>query len=111
MISEDQDTIKKRAETLLAALHEALPKKSQTHAWIEDGSSYIGGGSAPMNELPTSVIKIKCKKHGAQQIAEIFRAHKPAIIGRIADKAFVLDLRTVFPDQIEHLQAAIESLA
>ena len=107
MISADRDAIKERAEALL----EALPTQATVNAWIEDGSSYIGGGSAPMNELPTSVIKIKCEKYGAQQIAENFRAHKPAIIGRIADNAFVLDLRTVFPEQVEQLQAAIESLA
>jgi len=107
MISEDHASIKKRANALL--------KKCQKHesisARLEDGTSYIGGGSAPMNELPTSVIKIECEKYGAEKIAEIFRAQRPAIIGRIADNAFVIDLRTVFPDQVKHLHSAIEALA
>ena len=106
MISENQDAIRARAEALLEKIR--LPETID--AWIEDGTSFIGGGSAPMNELPTSVIKIKSENHGAAEIAELFRAHKPAIIGRIADNAFVLDLRTVFPQQIEHLHVAIEGL-
>jgi len=107
MISEDHASIKTRAEALLTELQ----KNKSITARIEDGTSYIGGGSAPMNELPTSVIKIESAKYGAEKIAEIFRTHRPAIIGRIADNAFVIDLRTVFPDQVEHLHSAIESLA
>ena len=107
MISEDKDSIKARADALLQELQ--IP--GTIKAWVEDGTSFIGGGSAPMNELPTSVIKLQSEQHGAEEIAELFRAHKPAIIGRIADNAFVLDLRTVFPQQVEHLRAAIESLA
>ena len=107
MISEDKDSIKARADALLQELQ--IP--GTIKAWVEDGTSFIGGGSAPMNELPTSVMKIQSEQHGAEEIAELFRAHKPAIIGRIADNAFVLDLRTVFPQQAEHLHAAIESLA
>ena len=106
MISEDYASIKKRSNALLKKLrkHEAV------RAWLEDGTSYIGGGSAPMNELPTCVIKIECEKRSAEKIAELFRSHRPAVIGRISDNAFVLDLRTVFPEQIKHLHSAIESL-
>jgi L-seryl-tRNA(Ser) seleniumtransferase len=107
MISEDQASVKKRADTLL----KKIQKHKSISARLEDGTSYIGGGSAPMNELPTSVIKIESQKHSAEKIAEILRAHRPAIIGRIADNSFVIDLRTVFPDQVKHLHSAIETLA
>ena len=107
MISEDQDAVRDRARALL----EKIQIPETVEAWIEDGTSFIGGGSAPMNEIPTSVIKIKCKNHSAAEVAEVFRTHKPPIIGRIADNAFVLDLRTVFVQQVEHIRAAIESLA
>jgi L-seryl-tRNA(Ser) seleniumtransferase len=107
MISEDHASIRKRANALLKKLR----KHKSISARLEDGTSFIGGGSAPMNELPTSVIKIESEKHGAEKIAEIFRAHRPAIIGRIADNAFVIDLRTVFPHQVKHLHSAIEALA
>ena len=89
---------------------EDLGQTNSVDAWVEDGVSYIGGGSAPMNELPTCVIKIVSKKLSAEKIAVALREHKPAIIGRISDNAFVLDLRTVFPEQTAFIQSAVASL-
>jgi L-seryl-tRNA(Ser) seleniumtransferase len=107
MISEDQSSIKKRATALL----KVLQKHKAITASLENGTSYVGGGSAPMNELPTCVVRIECKNYGVEKIAEVFRNHRPAIIGRISDNAFVLDLRTVFPEQVEYIYSAIENLA
>jgi L-seryl-tRNA(Ser) seleniumtransferase len=106
MINEDQASIRKRANRLVEDLGQTHP----VDAWVEDGVSYIGGGSAPMNELPTCVIKIVSKKLSAEKIAVALREHKPAIIGRISDNAFVLDLRTVFPEQTALIQSAVASL-
>jgi L-seryl-tRNA(Ser) seleniumtransferase len=106
MINEDQASIRKRANGLLKDLGETL----SVRAWVEDGVSYVGGGSAPMNELPTSVIKIVSQNLSAEKIAVALREHKPAIIGRISDDAFVIDLRTVFPEQVAAIQSAIASL-
>ena len=107
MISEDKASIKKRSNALLKVLN----KQKRIKAWIEDGTSYIGGGSAPMNELPTCIIKIESEKHSVEKIARILRKHTPAIVGRISEDAFVIDLRTVMPQQVKHIQSAIEELA
>jgi len=107
MITEDKASIKKRTIALLKVLN----KQKLVNAWIEDGTSYIGGGSAPMNELPTHVIKIESEKHTADKIARILRKHKPSVIGRISNNAFVIDLRTVMPQQVKYIQSAIEGLA
>ena len=106
MMSEDPASIKKRTNTLL----KFIQKQEALKAWIEDGTSYVGGGSAPMNELPTSIIKIESENYTAEKIAGKLRNHRPAIIGRISDNAFVIDLRTVFPEQLKHIRSAIESL-
>ena len=107
MISEDSAAIKKRATALLKKLqkHETLT------ASVEEGASYIGGGSAPMNELPTYIVKMESANHSVDDIAEIFRKHRPAVIGRIADNAFVMDLRTVLPEQVQFIESAVASLA
>lgn len=106
MISESEASIRKRAVELL----EKVQNHETINVRLEDGTSFVGGGSAPMNELPTCVIRIESDNTGVDKIAEIFRAHQPPVIGRISGDAFVLDLRTVFPEQVEHVQAAIESL-
>lgn len=107
MLSEDKVTIKKRALALAKKLNKVISIK----AWVEDDVSYVGGGSAPMNELPTSVIRIESDKYSTEKIAERLRGWKPAIIGRMSDNNFVVDLRTVLPDQAKHLHEAFESLA
>ena len=106
MLAESADSIKKRASKLAKQISGLESLK----AWTEDDVSYVGGGSAPMNELPTCVIRIESDKQSPEEIAGLLRQHKPAVIGRISDDTFVLDLRTVFPDQTKHLLAAFESL-
>jgi len=106
MISEDKGTIKKRAHSLL----KKIKKNDTLIARIEEDASYVGGGSAPMDELPTYVVKIKSTKYTSEKIAQRLRKHTPAIIGRISDNFFVIDLRTVFPDQLKYLSSAIETL-
>ena len=107
MLSADQAAIKKRS----LALARQLNKISSITTRVEADVSYVGGGSAPMNELPTWVIRIQSTKHSSEEISKYLRLRKPAVIGRIADDNFVLDLRTVFPEQALSLRAAIESLA
>lgn len=105
MLSQDKATITRRSKNLL----NQLKKIDELEAWLEDDVSYVGGGSAPMNELPTSVIKLRSEKYSAEQIATRLRQFRPAIIGRISDNAFVIDLRTVFPAQVKTLLEALQT--
>ena len=107
MLAESRDSIKKRASKLAKQIN----KLGSLNARLVDDVSYVGGGSAPMNELPTCVIRIESEKHPTEEIARLLREYKPAVIGRISDNNLVLDLRTVFPEQLEHLRKAFESLA
>jgi len=107
MLAENRDSIKKRAVKLAKQIN----RVGSLQARVEDDVSYVGGGSAPMNELPTCIIRIESDKHSTEDIARLLREHKPAIIGRIADNSLILDLRTVFPEQIGQLLEAFESLA
>ncbi|MBF8270648.1 MAG: selA [Gammaproteobacteria bacterium] len=107
MLSEDPAAIKKRSQTLARQLN----KLDSITARVENDVSYVGGGSAPMNELPTWVIRIASAKHSSEEISKLLRLRKPAVIGRIASDKFVLDLRTVFPEQVSSLREAFASLA
>jgi L-seryl-tRNA(Ser) seleniumtransferase len=62
---------------------------------IIESTSQIGSGALPTEELPTIAIRVTHPSISANTIADIFRRAKPAIIGRIADDAFQLDLRTI----------------
>ncbi|MDG2089487.1 MAG: L-seryl-tRNA(Sec) selenium transferase [Arenicellaceae bacterium] len=106
MISEDKSSVQKRAKTLL----KKLAKQESIKVCLEDGTSFIGGGSAPMNELETCVIKIESEVFSVEKIARTLRNHRPAVIGRISDNAFVIDLRTVLPEQTKFITKALGSL-
>ncbi len=63
---------------------------------LEDATSQIGSGALPTQEISTKVIAVKQDGMSADRIAERFRRARPAIIGRIHDGRFLLDLRTIF---------------
>lgn len=66
---------------------------------LEDSTSQIGSGALPTEEIPTKAVAIDHQNLGAERIAQKFRRADPPILGRIKDKRFILDLRTVFDPQ------------
>ncbi len=75
-----------------------------------DGSSKVGGGSAPEAEIPTSLVGVRAKNLSAQAILDRLRSHDPPVIARIADDQVLLDLRTVLPEEEDTLTSALRSL-
>ena len=73
------------------------------------GESAIGGGAGPTANLPTTLIAVSHPHMSAQEIERTLRNHSPAIIGRISEGKVLLDLRTVFPDELSELAAALKS--
>src|SRR5262249_857753 len=62
----------------------------------QDSTAQIGSGARPTEEIPSKALAIEHDHWSPDQIAERFRQAKPAIIGRILDGRFLLDLRTIF---------------
>jgi L-seryl-tRNA(Ser) seleniumtransferase len=66
-----------------------------------DSTSQVGSGALPTDEIPTRVIAIRHDSVDAEAIAAQFRSARPPIIGRIKDRAFLLDVRTIVdPDDL-----------
>ncbi len=72
---------------------------------VVDGRSTVGGGSLPGTSLPTWLVAIK--QTNVEQLAADLRAHNLPVIGRIQDDLFLLDPRTVLPEQAERLLEAV----
>jgi L-seryl-tRNA(Ser) seleniumtransferase len=79
-----------RARELLA---ERLGPEFQIE--VVNSTSQIGSGALPTEELESRALRIKHRKLSEHAIAAIFRAARPAVIGRVRDGAFMLDLRTI----------------
>jgi L-seryl-tRNA(Ser) seleniumtransferase len=62
---------------------------------VEDGSSQIGSGALPGEEIPSKLIVIRHKSLTPSRLASHFRAASPPVIGRVKDDSFILDVRCV----------------
>jgi len=71
------------------------------------GESALGGGAGPTSRFPTTLIAITHAKKSAQEIEQELRNYAPPIIARISEGKVLLDLRTVFPDQLNTLRQAL----
>jgi L-seryl-tRNA(Ser) seleniumtransferase len=74
-------------------------------AAVERGESLLGGGSTPMQSLPTWLIALD---GDAVMIDRRLRAGTPPVVARIENEKLLLDLRTVAPDEEEELLAAVD---
>jgi L-seryl-tRNA(Ser) seleniumtransferase len=104
MLALPLSAIRERAAALVAALAGSSPSLQAT---VVDGVSAVGGGAAPVTEIPTALVRIVHPSRPAGDLASALRAGDPPVIARVADDALVLDLRTVAPADDEVLRAAL----
>jgi L-seryl-tRNA(Ser) seleniumtransferase len=88
MLTENEESIRARAERLGGELIE--------------GDSEVGGGSFPGTKLRTWLAGFP-----DERLAERLRANDPPIIARVAGSRVLLDARTIFPEQVEIVIAAL----
>ncbi|MCL2818715.1 MAG: L-seryl-tRNA(Sec) selenium transferase [Actinomycetia bacterium] len=109
MLTMSLDQSNEQAETLLAALQPLLRKGDK--ADIVEDVAYAGGGSLPMADIPTMVLRLKLRGFSAGDIEHALRLHSdPPIIARIKDDHLILDPRTFVRDDQEVVIAALADL-
>ncbi|MFQ5885870.1 MAG: L-seryl-tRNA(Sec) selenium transferase [Anaerolineae bacterium] len=70
------------------------------------GRSAVGGGSLPGQTLPTYLLALTVPS--PQELARRLRMGEPAVVGRIEEGRYLLDPRTVLPEEDEALLKALE---
>jgi L-seryl-tRNA(Ser) seleniumtransferase len=75
---------------------------------LKEDMSQVGGGAYPLQELPTIVVAIKPPNLSVNGLQEILRRGEPPIITRISKDELILDMRTVFDDEIPLLAQGLE---
>jgi L-seryl-tRNA(Ser) seleniumtransferase len=76
---------------------------------VIDGESLAGGGSLPDETLPTRLVRIAVNG-SLDDFTRRLRLGSPPVLGRVQDGKFIIDLRTVFPDQEDSLAKAIAAV-
>jgi L-seryl-tRNA(Ser) seleniumtransferase len=106
MVRLSKEEIALRAERLTSSIS-ALQGFT---AILRDGESVIGGGSTPGQALPTSLVAVQHSRHSAAKLEETLRRRKPAILGRVEQDEFVIDLRTVGEGEDDKIAQAFEQI-
>ncbi|MDM8535321.1 L-seryl-tRNA(Sec) selenium transferase [Desulfobacterales bacterium HSG17] len=108
LLTQPIDEIQKKADqlqTLLEQLH--LPDLALTQIKAD---SKAGGGSLPLLKLPSICLAISSARISTARIEKYLRAASPPIIGRIEDDRFIMDLRTIFDDDLDYIGSAVSKL-
>jgi L-seryl-tRNA(Ser) seleniumtransferase len=92
--------LQQRAQTLATRLAQ-LPGIVEAHA--EKADAYVGGGSLPDQAMPTWVVKLRASQVTEEQLSYRLRTGRWAVLARAQEGRLILDLRTIFPEQIEPL--------
>ena len=106
MLSLDTRKLKRRGKQLLKRLSR-MTNERMTFSLKEDVSQ-VGGGALPLQELPTMAVAIKPLDFSVNSLEENLRKSDPPIISRISKEELILDMRTVFDEEIPLLAAGIE---
>jgi L-seryl-tRNA(Ser) seleniumtransferase len=77
---------------------------------IVAGQSLSGGGSAPEEGLPTTLVSVSARGKSARAVESAFRSLAMPVIARIEAGKVLLDLRTVLPEQDDALTLALLSV-
>jgi len=105
MLSLTPEEVAQRAQNLV----ESLDSGSATFELIA-GESTLGGGAGPTSTFPTTLIAITHPERSAQDIEHHLRSATPPIVSRISEGKVLLDLRTVFTNEIPGLTQVLKTL-
>jgi L-seryl-tRNA(Ser) seleniumtransferase len=104
MLALSNEEIESRARQVIDEVGE-----TRLELTLQRGESAIGGGAGPTSNLPTTLVAITHPRMTAREIERALRNSSPPVIGRITEGKVLLDLRTVFPDDIPDLATALKS--
>ncbi|MDR0880661.1 MAG: L-seryl-tRNA(Sec) selenium transferase [Clostridioides sp.] len=75
----------------------------------QDGLSQVGGGSMPLETMKSRVVAIKPRTINVAELEKRLRLSDSHIIARVYDDKYVLDLRTIFDDEIDVIVEEIKT--
>jgi L-seryl-tRNA(Ser) seleniumtransferase len=107
-ITMSRDDLQARAECFRDSI--ATTTDGRIRCNLEEGSSVIGGGSAPGIQLPTILIAVESTELSATTIETKLRSNSTPIITRAEHDKVLIDLRTVSPEEEATIIEALSAL-
>jgi L-seryl-tRNA(Ser) seleniumtransferase len=97
--------IEERAQAVLEQL-----ASTDLELALEPGESAIGGGAAPTSNIKSVLIALTHPRRSASELESQLRRSTPPVVARVAENKVLLDLRTVFREDLPALVFALKSL-
>lgn len=98
MLSESQESVAERAYRLCGILKERkFPVKTE----VKPCESQIGGGSLPLERIPSTAVTIRPEEISVNELEERMRRLPVPIIPRTVNDEILLDMRTVSEQEID----------
>ncbi len=107
MLTACPEDLKKRAVGVAEAIQPVLPAGAVT---VEQDFSQVGGGSCPLEELPTWVVSIDPRPLLPNRCDELLRAGAPPVVCRISKDRVIFDMRTLLPEEDVMLTVCIRAV-
>ena len=105
MIAETYDSVNERANKLLKYFD-----NKDIDIRIIDGESQVGGGTFPLDVIPSALIEINSTKLSVSQISSKLRNLEVPIITRISENRILLDIRTLQENDFEYIASSINNI-
>ena len=106
MLTMKPGALKSKALSYIRRIRPKIPAAVNLN--VVAGSSQVGGGSLPLLDLPTILIKVEAEGRSPQQVDSSFRQCRIPVLGRIHKGQYLLDLRTL---QDADIPAIIEAMS
>ena len=108
MLTEPPESVRKRCRSLRRRLDAVLGSAGSTE--VLPGASEAGSGSLAAIDLPTWVVSVSVHGFSAEELARRFRLSVPAVFGRVHEGRFLIDCRTILPDEMMYIQSALQGI-
>ena len=105
MLARTPEELKQQAEHCAAQLRNAVAADVAVTAH----EAYLGGGSLPTQTLPSFAVALTFHAHAVEDYARALREAAIPVVPRIFKQALLLDMRTVLPEECEHLIATVRA--
>lgn len=107
MLKATSAQIKEREAVFAQRIQTEIPG---TEVQIIAGTSMVGGGSLPLEKIPTYLLAIKLPGISTSDASILLRKGKIPVVCRIQEDELIFDFRTLLPGEEEELLMAIKAI-
>lgn len=75
---------------------------------VIDEYSEVGGGSMPMHKMPTKALAVVPSERSVANVEQELRGYKIPVIARISKERLIIDVRTIFDNELDYIADALE---